>query len=225
MLVVEDDEPLLDLMASVLAAHPYELWLATTAADARRALRRGLPDLMIVDLGLPDGDGFALLSEARQTSDTPVIVCSGIADKHAGILRSLKLGADDFIGKPFDARELEARVEAVLRRSLQTRSSQNGVAQPERLASGALRIDRARRQVWWGDQALHLTSKEFLILVALIGRPGEIFSHQELAQVVWGAAAPRRDAALSSHVRGLRAKLGTAATIAAVPGFGYRFSP
>ena len=116
VLVVEDDEEVADLIETVLQRHPYEVWLASSAGSAKLVLQSNVPDLMVLDLNLPDSQGFELLSEIKQTSDTPVIVCSGMSDQHQGTLRSLELGADDFIGKPFDAVELEARVEAVLRR-------------------------------------------------------------------------------------------------------------
>ena len=117
VLVVEDDEEVADLIETVLQRHPYEVWLASSAGSAKLVLQSNVPDLMVLDLNLPDSQGFELLSEIKQTSDTPVIVCSGMSDQHQGTLRSLELGADDFIAKPFDAVELEARVEAVLRRA------------------------------------------------------------------------------------------------------------
>jgi len=215
VLVVEDDGDVADLIATVLRAHPYEVRMASSAASAKLGLQRE-PDLIVLDLNLPDADGFALLSEVKQTSATPVIVCSGISDKHEGTLRSLELGADDFIGKPFDAAELEARVEAVLRRCPPGRSA------PDQRAQAVLQIDPRRRRVMSGDRELELTPTEYSIVLALTSQPGQVVSHEELANAVWGSQAARKDKALSSHVCSLRAKLGSAAILSAVPGFGYR---
>ena len=224
VLVVEDDNEVADLIETVLQRHPYEVWLAPSAGSAKLVLESNVPDLMVLDLNLPDSQGFELLSEIKQTSDTPVIICSGMSDQHQGTLRSLELGADDFIGKPFDAAELEARVEAVLRRAPSGQSSQVKPARPDQFVCGTLRIDPTRRRVTCADLDLTLTLIEYAIVLALTSRPGEIVSHDELAQAVWGSPVPRRDKALSSHIRSLRAKLGTLATISAVPGFGYRLS-
>jgi len=225
VLVVEDDEDVADLIETVLQRHPYEVQLASSAVSAKLALQSNVPDLMVLDLNLPDSQGFELLSEIRQTSDTPVIVCSGMPDQHQGALRSLELGADDFVGKPFDAAELEARVEAVLRRARSRQSPQVRRSPADQLVCGALRVDPVRRRVTCADLDLTLTLTEYAIVLALTSRPGEIVSHDELAQLVWGSPVPRRDKALSSHIRSLRAKLGSLVTISAVPGFGYRLSP
>jgi DNA-binding response OmpR family regulator len=224
VLVVEDDGEVADLIETVLQRHPYEVWLASSAGSAKLVLQSNVPDLMVLDLNLPDSQGFELLSEIKQTSDTPVIVCSGMSDQHQGTLRSLELGADDFIGKPFDAVELEARVEAVLRRAPSGQSSQVRPPPPDQLVCGTLRIDPVRRRVTCADLDLTLTLIEYAIVLALTGRPGEIVSHDELTQAAWGSPAPRRDKALSGHICSLRAKLGTLATISAVSGFGYRLS-
>ena len=225
VLVVEDDPDVADLIATVLRAHPYEVFIAASAAAAKLALQRGLPDLMVLDLNLPDSDGFELLAEFKQLSNTPVIICSGIPDQRHGTLRSLRLGADDFIGKPFNAAELEARVEAVLRRSAAGQARLDSRLPPDLLPGTALRVVPGRRCITCGDRDLALTPTEYAIALALIGRAGETVSHDDLARAVWGTATSRRDKALSSHIRSLRAKFGTAATLSAVPGFGYRLSP
>ncbi len=225
VLVVEDDGDVADLVASVLREHPYDVDVALSAASARLALQGSLPDLVVLDLNLPDAQGFGLLAEIRQASDTPVIVCSGIPDQHHGTLRSLELGADDFIGKPFDTAELEARVEAVLRRSREDRSGQRRRSSADELSRALLHVDPTRRRVTCGDRDLALTPTEYAIVLALSNQAGQVVSHDDLAIVVWGSPTPRRNKALSSHIRSLRAKFGTAATLSAVPGFGYRLSP
>ena len=225
VLVVEDDEDIADLIATVLQSHPYEVSIASSAASAKLALQRGLPDLMVLDLNLPDSDGFDLLMEFKQASDMPVIVCSGIPDQRRGTLQSLGLGADDFIGKPFDAAELEARVEAVLRRSPAGQARQRSDSSADPLECAALRVDPTHRRVTCGDRDVALTPTEYAILVALLGRAGQTVSHDELSHAVWGSQTSRRGKALSSHIRSLRAKCGSAVTVSAVPGFGYRLSP
>ena len=137
----------------------------------------------------------------------------------------MKIGADDFIGKPFDAAELEARVEAVLRRSPAGQARQQSSSSVDALECATLRVDPTHRRVTCGDRDVALTPTEYAILVALLGRAGQTVSHDELSHAVWGSQTSRRGKALSSHIRSLRAKCGSAVTLSAVPGFGYRLSP
>ncbi|MGH2371367.1 MAG: response regulator transcription factor, partial [Chloroflexota bacterium] len=203
------------------------------------------PDLILLDLKLPDVDGLVLCADLRAQADVPIIVCSGTAEKRDSIL-AFKLGADDFIAKPFDADDLLARVQAVLRRAARhprpeamppyalprvahPAAPSEATPTPRVSQLGDLVLDHARRHVTLGGQPLHLTPTEYRLLAALISRPDEVLSRQELAQLVWGYQEAGVGRSIDVHIRRLRAKLDSAAVpppmIVSVRGFGYKIVP
>lgn len=220
LLVVEDDEQMLRVFVKMLEREGYTCRGTQTAGGARDALAERTPDLIVLDLVLPDEDGLDLLAWIRDQDGPPVIVVSGrtsVGDRVLG----LDAGADDYVTKPVASHELIARVRAVLRR----------FDEPERrLAYGPLEIDRESRQVRLSGELVELTRKEFDLLVVLASNPGRAFSRRDLLAEVWGSAPEYQGAdTVTEHVRRLRQKLGddpeVPRWIVTMRGVGYRFDP
>jgi DNA-binding response OmpR family regulator len=168
---------------------------------------------VILDLGLPDIDGRRLFTDLRQRSDTPVLALTARAEEKVA---GLEAGMDDYVTKPFDPRELVARVRAVLRRS-------TGAVGGRAIQVGDLRVDPARHEVFVGDKEVHLRAKEFELLEAFIRQPGIVLSRDDLLQRVWGFAFPGETRTVDVHVKQLRDKLeGMSARIETVWGVGYK---
>jgi DNA-binding response OmpR family regulator len=227
IMLVEDDPAVARTLSDALESSSYRVWLAETGADAKTMLEQTRPDLIILDLMLPDIDGLVLCSGLKAIADVPIIICSGTPQKRDAIL-GLKLGADDFIAKPFDIYELEARVEAVLRRTTHTPTVEPTAPPPEHIRAGELVIDRSRRRVSLGGEPIQLTPNEYRLASALANRPGEILSRDELATLVWGHQDASSGRTIHDHIRRLRVKLSSgpvaAPAIVAVRGFGYKMA-
>jgi two-component system response regulator MtrA len=226
-MLVEDDAAVAQTLTDALEASGYRVWLAETGADAKTLVEQTRPDLVLLDLMLPDIDGLVLCSGLKSIADVPIIICSATPQKRDAIL-GLKLGADDFISKPFDIYELEARVEAVLRRSMHPRPAAPAPSPPDHIRVGELIIDRSRRRVTLGGEAIQLTPTEYRLVSALASRPDEILSRDELATLVWGYQDASSGRTIDVHIRRLRVKLNNgpvpAPPIVAVRGFGYKMS-
>jgi DNA-binding response OmpR family regulator len=183
------------------------------------------PDLILLDLMLPDEDGLLLCSELKSKRDIPIIICSGTPRQSERIL-GLRLGADDFIAKPFDVDDLEARVDNVLRRA-----ARSGVSLAERdvYRIGGLVIDRRRPHASINGHTLLLTPTEYRLLSALASQPDIALSRAELAQLVWGYSDASHGRALDVNIRRLRLKLAkagaTAPSVISVRGYGYKLLP
>jgi two-component system response regulator MtrA len=227
IMLVEDDHAVAQTLIDALESSGYRVWLAETGADARTLLEQTRPDLIILDLMLPDVDGLVLCSGLKAVADVPIVICSATQQKRDAIL-GLKLGADDFIAKPFDIYELEARVEAVLRRTTQTRAAEPAPSPPDHLHVGDLIIDRSRRRVTLGGEPLQLTPTEYRLVSALASRPDEILSRDDLATLVWGYQDASSGRTIDVHIRRLRVKLSSgpvpSPAIVAVRGFGYKMA-
>ena len=227
IMLVEDDPAVAQTLTDALEASSYRVWLAETGADAKTLLEQTRPDLVILDLMLPDVDGLVLCSGLKGIADVPIIICSATPQKRDAIL-GLKLGADDFVAKPFDIYELEARVEAVLRRTSQSRHVEQAAAPPDHIRVGELIIDRSRRRVTLGGEPIQLTPTEYRLVSALASRPDEILSRDELATLVWGYQDASSGRTIDVHIRRLRVKLNSgpvpAPAIVAVRGFGYKMA-
>ncbi len=221
LLIVEDEADIRRFVRLALESDGHEVFEAAT-------LQRGLieagtrrPDLLVLDLGLPDGDGVELIRDLRGWSAAPVIVLSarvGEADKIA----ALDAGADDYLVKPFGAGELLARVRAQLRR--------HGQQTPEgeaRIAFGAVVIDLARRSVERGGEPLHLTPIEYKLLVHLASQPDRVITHQQLLKAVWGPGHAEDTHYVRVHMANLRKKIEADASrpahLLTETGIGYRF--
>ena len=207
ILLVDDDAVLNEVLGGALASEGHTVHLASTAAEALVAMESVGPDLILLDLTLPDTDGLTLLLRRRHADadlSIPLIVLSGRARQVDRVL-SLKFGADDFVAKPFDYDELLARIEAVLRRAGAAR--QPACASNDDIRSGALVISTRRASVEFAGQPLALTPTEFHLLVALVRRSGQILSRQRLAAILWGYADSGTTHMINVHVARLRAKL------------------
>jgi DNA-binding response OmpR family regulator len=206
VVVCEDDEATLELLCDHLTADRYEALPAPSASDALRLCHYKQPDLMVLDLILPDAPGLDVLREIRGSDGAtsrydphlPVVVVSGRSSEHDRV-RGFDAGADDYLVKPFHYPELAARVRAVLRRRAGRREG------PRRV--GELVIDPATRAVRVGERAVELANKEFALLHALASEPTRVFTKQELLRDVWGYRSLGRTRTLDSHASRLRRKL------------------
>ncbi|MBM2809984.1 MAG: hypothetical protein HW416_743 [Chloroflexi bacterium] len=226
ILLVEDDQSTAAIVKELLESSGYRVWAAETGAAARSRLADSRVDLVILDLVLPDVDGLVLCADIRARTDVPIIVCSATTRKRDAIL-ALRLGADDFVSKPFDIYDLEARIETVLRRAVQ-RKNPEPISEPDHYRVGDLVVDRARRHATLGGQELQLTPTEYRLLCTMASRPDEVFSRDELAQRVWGYQDASSGRAIDVHIRRLRVKLDSGVVppppIVSVRGFGYKIT-
>lgn len=223
LLVVEDDEPTRSLITSNLNAHGYGVREAGTAADALRAWDAQRPDLVVLDLGLPDADGTAVIRRLRRDATTPILILSARGEEREKVA-ALELGADDYVTKPFGLEELRARVAALLRRAAGPAADGAGS-----LRLGPLTLDVARREVRIGGEPIDLTPREYELLKVLMSHAGRLVTHGRLLRAVWGRQYAGEDHYLHVYVSRLRRKIAAAdATgefvdlITSEPGVGYR---
>lgn len=222
LVVCEDDTPTLELLCDHLTADRFGVLPAPSASDALRLCRYNQPDLLLLDLTLPDASGLDVLREIRDADGVtsrfdprlPVIVLSGRGADDDRV-RGLEFGADDYLVKPFHYQELRARIGAVLRRG----SGQEG---PSRV--GEIVVDSARRKAWVGEREVALSNKEFGLLRVLASDPARVFAKRELLEAVWGYRTPARTRTLDSHASRLRRKLDPehARYVVNCWGYGYR---
>lgn len=221
VLVVDDDPHLLKALRITLQAHGYAVDTAADGGSALRAASHRPPDLMVLDLGLPDLDGAEVLRELRRWSSLPVLVLSarhGSSDK----VDALDAGADDYITKPFGLDELLARLRALLRRVPEPESAPT-------VAASSFTVDLAQRRVTRGGDAVRLTPTEWSILELLVRNPARLVTQQQLLLDVWGPAYQKEANYLRVYMAQLRRKLetdpGNPRHLLTEPGVGYRFVP
>jgi DNA-binding response OmpR family regulator len=219
ILVAEDDHSCRAALRHLFERSGYRVTEAADGPSSLQAVFQHSADLIILDLGLPGVDGNDVLAKIRRYSGVPVIACSGHVSEDDRI-RTLNLGADDFVVKPFSFPELEARVRAVLRRG--------GCEPADRtLHHGDLVIDRDARAVALREQVVPMTRKEFDLLAFLAASPGQVFSREDLLERVWGSTEEWQGCStVTEHIRRVRLKIETGASprwIATVRGIGYRF--
>lgn len=208
VLLIEDDIAIRQLVARRLSERGHEVVSESSAMEGLQAVVKTAPDVVILDLGLPDLDGQELLKMIRSVSDVPVIVATARSDDR-DVVKTLDAGADDYVVKPFSAEQLEARVRAVLRRRA-------GADREEAISVGDLTIDVAAREAQLGGKGLDLTPKEFDLLSYLARRAGEVVSKRELLAEVWREPFGGSDKTVDVHLSWLRRKLGETA---AEPGY------
>jgi DNA-binding response OmpR family regulator len=217
VLVVEDDDRVARGLLTALRHAGYEVHRVATAADA---LRAAPADVVLLDLGLPDGDGLDVLRELRHRPGTAVITVTARGEERERVL-GLRAGADDYVVKPFGTSELLARIEAVLRR---TRAHRAGPESEGPIEVGALQISASTRAVTLAGEPLSLTRKEFDLLALLAARAGEVVSRDFIVDQVWQAHWEAPSRTLDTHIAALRGKLGTDVKIETVRGVGYRLA-
>jgi len=223
ILIVEDDGPTRGLVARNLAAHGWSVVEVDDVATARRAWEDSRPDLVILDLGLPDADGQAFLRTVRREATTPVLVLTARGNERDKVA-ALDLGADDYVTKPFGLAELRARVRALLRRAAGPAADAAG-----RVVLGPLTLDVAHHAVAVGGQPVRLTPREFEVLKVLVAHAGRLVTHGRLLRSVWGTAYDEEAHYLHVYVSQIRRKLAAAdpsgalqGLIVSEPGVGYR---
>jgi two-component system KDP operon response regulator KdpE len=219
ILVVDDEPTIRTLLRSTLARADYDVVGAASAKEAMVSVNIDKPDLVLLDLGLPDRDGLEMIAALRGEAGRPVIVVSAREEMDQKVA-ALDLGADDYVTKPFDTLELLARIRAALRRSLTSQSDK------EVVEIGDIRIDLFRRSVCRGTDELHLTPKEYSVLAELAKHPGRVLTHAQLLRAAWGPAQERQTEYLRVVMRALRQKLERIPSAPELlinePGVGYR---
>lgn len=221
VLIVDDELQIRRFLRTSLATHDHEVIEAATAADALRLVAERKPDLILLDLGLPDADGLDVTRRLREWTTTPIIVLSarqGERDK----IDALDAGADDYLTKPFGVGELLARIRVALRHSA---SAQSNAGAPVFVA-GDLRVDVEKRRVTVADREVHLTPTEYKLLVTLAQNAGKVVTQQQLLKAVWGPGYAQESQYLRVYMGQLRRKLESDPArlryIITEPGVGYR---
>jgi DNA-binding response OmpR family regulator len=221
ILVVDDEPKIAEICQDYLKAAGYDVITAMTGPDGLSAARLEKPDLVVLDLMLPEMDGLDVCRTLRRESDVPIIMLTARVEETDKLI-GLEIGADDYITKPFSPRELVARIRVVLRRV-------GGEPTNDTIRVGDMALDRTRYEVSLPDQTVSLTPTEFEIMATLMSQPGRIFSRQQLLNAAHGVAFESYERAIDSHIRNLRRKLETGADqvnhIVTVHGVGYKFEP
>ncbi|CAL9422640.1 Response regulator ArlR [Streptomyces sp. enrichment culture] len=219
LLLVEDDNHVAAALSAILARHGFDV---THARNGEEALRALVPEsdgfgVVLLDLGLPDQDGYEVCGKIRKRTATPVIMVTARSDVRSRI-HGLNLGADDYVVKPYDTGELLARIHAVSRRT----AHEDAPGTEHEVRLGAVHIELATRQVRVDGTAVQLTRKEFDLLALLAQRPGVVFRREQIISEVWRTSWEGTGRTLEVHVASLRSKLRRPALIETVRGVGYR---
>jgi two-component system KDP operon response regulator KdpE len=223
ILLVEDDAATREEVARNLRLHDYRVVEATDAADALRRWEARRPDLVLLDLGLPDRDGLAVVSRIRREATTPILILSARGEE-ATKVDALERGADDYVTKPFGMAELHARIRVALRRSGGAAADEAGVVR-----NGSVELDPLAHEVRVAGHPVALAPREFQTLAVLLAHPGRLVTRGRLLRAVWGEAYQGEDHYVYVHVSALRRKLaaadpsgGSRDLIVTEPGVGYR---
>lgn len=223
VLVVEDEPQMRRFLRASLTSHGYRFIEAETAAAAVLLASSHNPDLVLMDLGLPDGDGIELTRQMREWTRVPIVVISA-RGREDDKVTALDAGADDYLTKPFGVNELLARMRVALRHSATAASG--AVSRPV-LESGGLRVDLVRREVTRDGQPVHLTPIEYKLLVLLAQNAGKVLTHRQILKEVWGPAYANQSHYVRVHMAELRKKVETDPArprhIVTEQGVGYRF--
>lgn len=221
VLVVDDETAILRFLKPALEANSYEMTSAGTVAEALKRVAAESPDIVLLDLGLPDGDGKDVIRRAREWSDLPIIVLSA-REREAEKIEALDLGADDYVNKPFNVGELMARMRTALRHRLQRKS------EIPLLRVGGMEIDAVRHRVTRGGAEIKLTPKEFELLSFLARHAGRVVTHKQILTAVWGPAHTEDTQYLRVYVGQLRQKIedrpDDPRIVLTEPGIGYRIA-
>jgi two-component system KDP operon response regulator KdpE len=218
VLVVDDEPAIRRYLRTALSAHEYAVFEAANGQDGLAGAAVNRPDLVILDLGLPDLDGVEVTRQLREWSQVPIIILS-VRGQEADKIAALDAGADDYLTKPFGAGELLARMRVALRRAA-------GPATEPVFVQGELSVDLARRQVKVGEREVTLTPTEYDLLRVLVAHAGKVLTHQQLLRQVWGAGYEQEQHLLRVNISNLRRKLEPETArpryIQTEPGVGYR---
>ncbi|PKO13809.1 MAG: DNA-binding response regulator [Chloroflexi bacterium HGW-Chloroflexi-10] len=215
ILVIDDEAQIVEICSDYIKAAGFDVITASDGLKGLSAARREKPDLIVLDLMMPEMDGLDFCRTLRRDSDTPIIMLTARVEETDKLI-GLELGADDYITKPFSPRELVARIRVVLRRVGSEPSS-------DIIRVGQAELERSHFQLNLPDRSIGLTPTEFEILATLMSQPGRIFSRAQLLHAVRGVAFESYERAIDSHIRNLRRKLEPAEFIVTVHGVGYKF--
>jgi two-component system KDP operon response regulator KdpE len=221
VLIVDDEMPIRRFLRVSLAGEGYRVVEAATAAEALEQIAAQRPDVVVLDLGLPDRDGLAVIREIREWSSVPIVVLS-VRDRESDKVSSLEAGADDYLTKPFGVGELMARLRVALRHA----SIAGGTADEPVFSTGELRVDLARRQVVVAGQEVRLTPIEYKLLALLVKNAGKVLTHRQLLRQVWGPEYGDENHYVRVYVAQLRRKIEADPArpryLRTEPGVGYR---
>ena len=220
VLVVEDESSIASFVALYLKNAGYSVRTAATGNEALAQAQSERPDLIVLDLMLPDVDGIEVCRRIRKDSDVPILMLTA-RDEDVDKIIGLEVGADDYLTKPFNPRELVARVKSILRRTTPDRRD----LESETIEHGDLHVDAGRREVRVGEDEIQLAPKEFDLLWELLDHRGLVLTRDQLLERVWGYTFAGDTRTVDVHVRQLRRKLGDASPIVTVWGVGYKVSP
>jgi two-component system, OmpR family, KDP operon response regulator KdpE len=222
VLIVEDERPMRRLLRATLEAHGYRVIEAESFAAGRTAATTEAPALIIMDLGLPDGDGVELVRALREWTSVPAIVVSA-RDREAEKVRALDAGADDYLTKPFGSSELLARVRVALRHAAAAKGMETPDASVE---VGPIKVDHGRHEVTVAGAEVHLTPIEFRLLALMMQHAGKVLTHRQILRDVWGPGAVEHTHYLRVHMAALRKKIekdpARPEWLLTEPGVGYR---
>ena len=219
VLIAEDEENIGNFISTILKTNGYKPIIATTGNQAIQCAESYCPDVILLDLGLPDMDGIDVISEIRKWAVTPIIVISA-RNRESEKVKALDAGADDYITKPFNILEVKARIKAIMRRA---GSNQEEKDKAKTIEAGDLKMDCESRRVFISGKEINLTAKEFDVLELLVFNPNKVYSRENLLNIVWGYEYPGDVRTVDVHIRTLRQKLGSAGDlIETVRGVGYK---
>jgi DNA-binding response OmpR family regulator len=220
VLVVEDEASIASFVSLYLKNAGYEVRTAANGTEALASVERDGPSLIVLDLMLPDIDGIEICRRIRQKSDVPILMLTA-RDEDVDKIIGLEVGADDYLTKPFNPRELVARVKSILRRATPERKDRES----DVIQHGDLVVDAGRREVRVGTEEVQLAPKEFDLLWELLDHRGLVLTRDQLLERVWGYTFAGDTRTVDVHVRQLRRKLGEASPIVTVWGVGYKVGP
>jgi DNA-binding response OmpR family regulator len=200
ILLVDDEIQLLSLLSDVLTKEGYRVIRARNGQEAIYSARQEKPDLIILDIMMPEMDGYEFIRQHRRERDTPIILLTAKVEEEEKVL-GLRMGADDYITKPFSPRELVARIEALLRRS------KSGLEKTRNLRVAGLLLDYQSRRVAVDEKPVELTRSEFDLLAVLMASPGRVFSREELLEKMQGGYVQGYERTIDVHIKNLRAKI------------------
>src|SRR3569623_813826 len=219
-ILIADDEPnIREVISFALERAGFGVATARNGSEALQQVRRGPVDLIVLDIGMPEMDGLEVCRQIRKTSDVPILFLSA-RDEEIDRVLGLEIGGDDYVTKPFSARELVARVNVILKRA-----RNGGGPRPAAMSHGRVRLDAERHGVWFETTSITLTALEFEILSAFMARPDAVFSREQIMEAAYGGGTYVSDRTIDSHIRYMRAKFaeaGCASIIETVHGVGFR---
>ncbi|MGM0876817.1 MAG: response regulator transcription factor [Bacillota bacterium] len=222
VLLIDDEQRMLDLLSLYITAYDYKCIKKTSGKDGINFLEKQKVDIVILDIMMPEMDGWTTCEKIREISNVPIIMLTARSDKE-DVVKGLKKGADDYLSKPFNEQELLARIEAVIRRSSEQ------VKEEEAVTFKGLTLDQSTFQVSYLNEGISMTPKEFALLGLFLNYPNKVFSREHLLSTLWGLRAETEDRTIDSHIRNIREKLRHASFsvdkhLKTVWGIGYKWS-